>query len=134
MITFTPDAPPVYSHTIPEAPAGSSVEPPPLMPTAFGRPDVPRAESTVPPEGHDEDAVVVVIVGAAVGAAVAIGAVAAGVGVDPELELAAGDELPQAVRAAKTARVARGIQYECVRVTWDASVIWAMSTPPAGAL
>lgn len=135
MITFTPDAPPEYSHTIPEAPAGSSVEPPPLMPTAFGSPDVPRAESTVLPEGHDEDAVVVVIVGAAVGGAVAIGAEATGVGVDPELELAAGDEPPQAASvAAAMATVPSGIQCEMLRVTCDASVIRVVSTPPGVAL
>jgi hypothetical protein len=132
MITFTPVAPPEYSHTIPVAPAGSSVEPPPLMPTASGSPDVPRAESTVLPEGHEDDAVVVVIVGAAVGGAVAFGAEA--VGVEPELELAAGDELPQAASVAAAARVANGIQYECVRVTWDASVIKSVSTPPGVAL
>jgi hypothetical protein len=133
MITFTPDVPPTYSQTIPEAPAGSSVEPPPLMPTAFGSPDVPRAESTVLPEGHDEEAVVVVG-SATVGAAVAGGAVAAGVGVDPEPELAAGDELPQAARVAAAASVASGIQYELLRVTCDASVIRSMSVSPGVAL
>jgi hypothetical protein len=130
MITFTPVAPPAYSHTIPEAPAGSSVEPPPLMPTASGSPDVPRAESTVLPDGHEDDAVVVVTVGAAV----AGGTVAAAVGVDPELELAAGDELPQAARVPAAARVASGIQNELLRVTCDASVIRSVSAPPGGAL
>jgi hypothetical protein len=74
------------------------------------------------PDGHEDDAVVVVIVGAAVGGAVAFGAEA--VGVEAELELPLGVELPQAARAAAaTASVARGIQCELLRVTCDASVI-----------
>jgi hypothetical protein len=91
------------------------------MPTALGSAAVPSADETVLPEGHEDDAVVVVTVGAAV----AIGAEATAVGVDPvpELELAAGDELPQAARvAAATARVAKGIQCELLRVTCDASI------------
>jgi hypothetical protein len=121
----------LYSHTIPVAPAGSVVVPPPLIPTALGSAEVPSAAETVLPEGHEEDAVVVVMVGAAVGGAVAF---ADAVGVEAELELAAGDALPQAASAAAAAKAARGIQYELLRVTCDASVIWFMSTPPAGAL
>ena len=64
------------------------------MPTALGSVAVPSAEATVPPEGHEDDAVVVVIVGAAVGGAVAFGADA--VGVEAALELALGLALPQA--------------------------------------
>jgi hypothetical protein len=87
----------------------------------------------VDPDGHEDDAVVVVG-SATVGAAVAGGAVAAGVGVDPEPELAAGDELPHAARVAAAARVASGIQYELLRVTCDASVIRSMSVSPGVAL
>jgi hypothetical protein len=130
MITFTPDASAGYSHTIPVAPAGSSVVPPPATPTAFGSAVTPKADATVDPDGHEDDAVVVVTVGAAV----AGGAVAAAVGVEPELELAAGDELPHAARVAAAAKVANGIQNELLRVTCDASVIRSMCVPPGVAL
>ena len=131
MITFTPDASAGYSHTIPVAPAGSTVVPPPATPTAFGSVATPKADATVDPDGHEDDAVVVVTVGAAV----AGGAVAAAVGVEPELELVAGDELPHAASvAAAMARVPNGIQYEMPRVTCDASVIRSVSTPPGVAL
>lgn len=129
-ITFSVDA--WYSHTIPVAPAGSSVDPPPLRPTASGSPDVPSADETVLPEGHDDDAVVVVIVGAAVGGAVAFGADAVGVAAELEFEL--GVELPQAARVAAAARVANGNKSDLLRVTFDASVIGSKLKPPAGAL
>lgn len=129
-MTFSGGA--LYSHTMPVAPAGSCALPPPATPTALGSAEVPSAAWTVLPDGHEDDAVVVVTVGAAVGGAVAI--VAEAVGADPELVLAAGDALPQAASAAAAAKVARGIQDDLLRVTWDASVIWSMCTPPAGAL
>ncbi len=103
------------------------------MPTALGSATVPSADATVDPDGHEDDAVVVVG-SATVGAAVAGCAVGAAVGVDPELELAAGDELPQAASTAAAPSVANGIQYELLRVTCDASVIRFVSTPPGVAL
>jgi hypothetical protein len=79
------------------------------MPTGLGSAEVPSADATELPEGHDDDAVVVVG-SAIVGAAVAVGVEATGVGVAPELELDVGDALPQAASvAAATASTARGI-------------------------
>jgi hypothetical protein len=72
------------------------------------------------PDGHEDDAVVVVMVGAAVGGAVAL---VEAVGVEPELELVVGLALPQAARAAAAnPAAAREIQVELLRVTCDASV------------
>lgn len=119
MITFSAIA--LYSHTIPVAPAGSVVVPPPLMPTALGSAEVPSAAWTVLPEGHEDDAVVVVTVGTAVGGAVSL---AVGVGVEPEPEFVVGLALPQAARAvAASPKAAREIQDELLRFTCDASVI-----------
>jgi hypothetical protein len=132
MITFTATA--LYSQTIPVAPAGSSVLPPPLMPTALGRPDVPSAASTVAPDGHEDDAVVVCI-GATVGVAVATGAEVAGADVAAALELPVGLALPHAARAvAANPMAARDIQLALLRVTYAPPPTRSLSKPPAGAL
>jgi len=54
------------------------------------------------------------------------------VGVEAELELALGVELPHAARAvAANPTAARGIQFELLRITCDASVIRSRSESPA---
>ena len=110
MITLA--AGPWYSQTRPVAPAGSCVVPPPATPTAFGT-VTPSADPTEDPVGHCADATAAV--GVASGA-VARGADATAVGVDPVLEP------PQATSGAEKASVIKGIQRELLRVTGGASV------------
>ena len=122
-ITFCPAAAASYSQTIPVAPAGSCVVPPPAIPTALGSAAVPSADATVLPDGHEDDAVVVVG-SATVGAGVAVGVGAAAVGVEAGLELVLGVELPHAAKTvAANPTAASESQLELLRVTRNASSI-----------
>jgi hypothetical protein len=99
-----------YSHVKPVTPAGRFVPPPPATETGLGT-EVPSAEFTVAPLGHD--AAAVVVVGVESGAAVDVGVNVADD--DPVVED------PQALSAVAAASAIRGIQGKLVRVTGDIS-------------